>query len=525
MLRAVANLGSGGGGGGSPGGSNTQIQYNAAGSFGGITGATSDGTSLTFASGNLKLSGASSGTSLLNASATGGGTATLPAGSGTLVYAAGAVTSIAGTANQITASASTGAVTLSTPSDFRLPGTINLLTLTQPATGATLTLANNKAFTVSNTLTLAGTDSTVMTFPSTSATIARTDAANTFTGTQTIGALVATTVNGNTFTTGTGVLTIAASKTLTVSNTLTLAGTDTSTLNIGAGGTLGSNAFTSTAYAPAASPTFTGTVTLPDSTTITSSGHSALTLTGALAVAFSTTGVKLKQNAATITDSTTGAGTLATTAVDYLASPTLATAANAITVTNAYHLYVQDPIAGTNVTMTNKWSAGFDSLTGGTAQTFKVTAAGVMTAAAGTINGTFTTTGTVTLATNSLTVSSSTGHSSGANTSCFAWSSTSVSTGTIDTTISRNAAGVVQIGASTGAAASGSLLLATLTASGNINLKTTTVGALGSAATVGATAFVTDANTTLILGLGLTAVGGGANKVPVYADGSNWIVG
>lgn len=45
----------------------------------------------------------------------------------------------------------------------------------------------------------------------------------------------------------------ATSKTLTVSNTLTLAGTDASTLNIGAGGTLGSAAYTaSTAYAPAA---------------------------------------------------------------------------------------------------------------------------------------------------------------------------------------------------------------------------------------------------------------------------------
>lgn len=39
------------------------------------------------------------------------------------------------------------------------------------------------------------------------------------------------------------------------------------TLNIGAGGTLGSNAFTSTAYAPIASPTFTGTATMPDGTT------------------------------------------------------------------------------------------------------------------------------------------------------------------------------------------------------------------------------------------------------------------
>lgn len=68
-----------------------------------------------------------------------------------------------------------------------------------------------KTLGVSNSITLAGTDATTMTFPSTSATIARTDAANTFTGTQTIGALVATTVNGNTLTTGTSTLTLAGS--------------------------------------------------------------------------------------------------------------------------------------------------------------------------------------------------------------------------------------------------------------------------------------------------------------------------
>lgn len=45
-------------------------------------------------------------------------------------------------------------------------------------------IAAGKTFTVSNTLTLAGTDGTTMTFPSTTATIARTDAANTFTGVQ-----------------------------------------------------------------------------------------------------------------------------------------------------------------------------------------------------------------------------------------------------------------------------------------------------------------------------------------------------
>lgn len=42
-----------GGGGGSPGGSNTQVQYNNAGSFGGITGATTNGTALTLVAPNL----------------------------------------------------------------------------------------------------------------------------------------------------------------------------------------------------------------------------------------------------------------------------------------------------------------------------------------------------------------------------------------------------------------------------------------------------------------------------------------
>ena len=73
---------------------------------------------------------------------------------------------------------------------------LNKLTLTAPASGATLTLLNGKVFTVNSTLTLAGTDSTVMTFPSTSATIARTDAANTFTGHQTLEGVTSTGATG-----------------------------------------------------------------------------------------------------------------------------------------------------------------------------------------------------------------------------------------------------------------------------------------------------------------------------------------
>lgn len=72
-------------GSGTPGGSATQLQYNNAGAFGGVTGVTSNGTILTFGDGALAISGLTSGTSILKAPATGGGTATLFTGSDTIV--------------------------------------------------------------------------------------------------------------------------------------------------------------------------------------------------------------------------------------------------------------------------------------------------------------------------------------------------------------------------------------------------------------------------------------------------------
>jgi hypothetical protein len=62
---------------------------------------------------------------------------------------------------------------------------VNKMAITAPATSSTLAVADGKTFTVSRSLTLTGTDATTMTFPTTSATIARTDAAQTFTGNQT----------------------------------------------------------------------------------------------------------------------------------------------------------------------------------------------------------------------------------------------------------------------------------------------------------------------------------------------------
>lgn len=146
---------------------------------------------------------------------------------------------------------STGAVTIESSGGNTVkaigPGAFAIVTCIA-ITGTTATswqatyfadiVVSGKVLTLNNSLTLAGTDGTTMTFPGTSASVARTDAGQTFTGTQAFGALTATSINGNTITTGTGTLTLAAGKTLTGSNTLTFAGTDASTLNIGIGGTI-----------------------------------------------------------------------------------------------------------------------------------------------------------------------------------------------------------------------------------------------------------------------------------------------
>jgi len=98
------------------------------------------------------------------------------------------ITGATGTGNLVFATAPT----LTTPILGAATATsINKVAITAPATSATLTIADGKTLTVSNILTLAGTDSTTMTFPTTSATIARTDAAQTFTGAQTFSTAIA----------------------------------------------------------------------------------------------------------------------------------------------------------------------------------------------------------------------------------------------------------------------------------------------------------------------------------------------
>jgi hypothetical protein len=92
----------------------------------------------------------------------------------------------------VTTSTGSGSVVLNSAPTLTAPvlgvataTSINRVAITAPANSATLTIADSKTFTVNHSLTLAGTDSTTMTFPSTSASVARTDAAQTFTGNQT----------------------------------------------------------------------------------------------------------------------------------------------------------------------------------------------------------------------------------------------------------------------------------------------------------------------------------------------------
>lgn len=102
------------------------------------------------------------------------------------------VTTANGVSGSVATATTTPAITLTLGAIT--PTSVNGLTITS-STG-TLTITNAKTVAVTNSLTFSGSDGTTMTFPSTSATIARTDAANTFTGHQTIEGVTSTGATG-----------------------------------------------------------------------------------------------------------------------------------------------------------------------------------------------------------------------------------------------------------------------------------------------------------------------------------------
>jgi hypothetical protein len=159
--------------GGAAGGTNTQVQYNNGGVFGGVSGATTNGTAITFSTTNLKLQGSSTGVSSF-------------------------------------ASANSSAT------DY---------TVTFPAASTTIPVATQ-------TLTFSGpTAARTITLPDANFTAARTDSAQTFTGVQTFGSNPI--LSGGT---ANGVLYLNGSNVATSGSALTFDGTNFATtgkINVG----------------------------------------------------------------------------------------------------------------------------------------------------------------------------------------------------------------------------------------------------------------------------------------------------
>ena len=171
------------------------------------------------AAGTFGIKAVGSDGQVLSADSTQAGGVKWIAAGGTGTVTTVSVVSANGFAGSVATATTTPAITISTSITGTLQGngtaiSASKVTLTQPATGSTLTILDGKTATFNNTIIFAGTDSTTMTFPSTSATIARTDAANTFTGVQTMTSPALTTPAITGLATGSGVASAATASTL-----------------------------------------------------------------------------------------------------------------------------------------------------------------------------------------------------------------------------------------------------------------------------------------------------------------------
>jgi hypothetical protein len=137
-------------------------------------------------------------------------------GSGTVTTLS--VSTANGISGTVATASTTPAITLSLGEIT--PTSVNGLTLTSNTSGFSIAGGTtSKTLTVNNSMSISGTDATTMTFPSTSATIARTDGAQTFTGVQTMTSpsLTTPTIGGvaTTGVTGNGNVVLATSPILT----------------------------------------------------------------------------------------------------------------------------------------------------------------------------------------------------------------------------------------------------------------------------------------------------------------------
>jgi hypothetical protein len=156
--------------------------------------------------------------------------------------------------------------------------TINKVTLTAPTTGSTLTIADGKTLTVSNTLTFTGTDSSSVAF-GTGGTVAYTDVAtlSSLTSIGTIGTgtwqgtLIGATYGGTGVNNGSNTITLGGNFTTSGAFTTTLTATATTTLTLPTTGTLatldGTETFTNKTFTSPVTNTPTLTLSTSSSTT------------------------------------------------------------------------------------------------------------------------------------------------------------------------------------------------------------------------------------------------------------------
>ncbi|HEX5278947.1 MAG TPA: hypothetical protein VFW28_02600 [Micropepsaceae bacterium] len=88
----------------------------------------------------------------------------------------------------------------------------------------------------------------------------------------------------------------------------------------------------------------------------------SLTSSGAISsTAWTTSAIRVRWASATVTD-TSSSGTVPAVYVDAHKAPVIAAQNAGVTFTNAYTVYCENPLAGSNVSLSNAWALGADSL-------------------------------------------------------------------------------------------------------------------------------------------------------------------
>jgi hypothetical protein len=202
--------------------------------------------------------------------------------------------------------------------------TYNGLSLTAAAAGFTIAGGTtSKTLTVSNTLALSGTDSTTMTFPSTSATIARTDAGQTFTGIQTMTSPSITT----SLTTGSSSFDLVN----TTATTINLGGAAT-TFNVGYSGTGASTTNISTG-----STTTSTTKTINIGTGGSTASTTNINLGGGTSGQTSTININGRLSLGSGVNYSAAAGTIEYDGAVYYSTPTTTTSGRALDLSAYYY--------------------------------------------------------------------------------------------------------------------------------------------------------------------------------------------